>query len=138
MTKSKTISNNIIVCACGCDLPLLEFDNRVRARKYIHGHNGRRISEKHHMWKGGRTISSKGYVLIRVEGHPKAYAHGHYIQEHDLVMERSLGRYLYDYEVVHHKDGNRQNNNIENLELMTRGEHSAYHKVLNDWRDQKP
>ena len=137
MTKSKTILNNIIVCACGCDLALLEFDNRGRSRRYIHGHNERGApSEKHHMWKGGRMISTHGYVLVRAQGHPKAYSHGHYMQEHILVMEKHIGRYLDNNEVVHHKDGNRQNNNIENLELMTRSQHMVYHRA-SDWRDQK-
>lgn len=47
--------------------------------------------------------------------------------EHRLVMESYLGRKLEDHEVVHHIDGNGMNNKIENLQLMTRSEHSRHH-----------
>lgn len=40
-----------------------------------------------------------------------------YAWEHRMVMGEHLGRRLYDFENVHHKDGNRQNNALENLEL---------------------
>ena len=49
------------------------------------------------------------------------------VYEHILVMERHLGRRLRGDEVVHHKDGNRSNNAIDNLELTTRSEHSRKH-----------
>lgn len=42
-------------------------------------------------------------------------------------MENTLGRYLESNEVVHHKDGNKNNNSIDNLEVMTRGNHTKHH-----------
>lgn len=47
--------------------------------------------------------------------------------EHRLVMEQYLGRKLKRTEVVHHKDGNKLNNAIENLELMSLSDHSRMH-----------
>jgi len=44
-----------------------------------------------------------------------------------IMMERVLGRELSENEVVHHKDGNSANNNIENLQVMTRGVHTSHH-----------
>ncbi len=67
-----------------------------------------------------RWVSSTrdGYVLrVAPDGHPHARQDGS-ILEHRLVMEQALGRYLEEWEVVHHKDGNRQNNVWENLELL--------------------
>jgi len=52
---------------------------------------------------------------------------GKRIDEHRLIMEAHLGRKLSFNEVVHHKDGDKKNNKIENLELMSRAEHSKYH-----------
>ena len=47
--------------------------------------------------------------------------------EHRYIMEQYLGRKLNRYEVVHHKDGNKRNNDIENLVLMSLSEHSKEH-----------
>lgn len=65
-----------------------------------------------------------GYVCVK-SNHPKNYE-GYYY-EHLLIMENHINRYLEDNEIVHHKDGNRANNQIENLELMTRSEHGKLH-----------
>ena len=83
-------------------------------------------------WKGGRVIDKGGYVLLKTETHPHADKHG-YIREHRLVMERSLGRYLKPKEVVHHKNGQRADNRIENLELF---DHNGTHMAL-EWTGRK-
>lgn len=66
-------------------------------------------------WKGGRRIEG-GYVLIYMPIHPRAKKNG-YVREHTLVMEQKLGRYLIKGENVHHINGNKQDNRVENLEL---------------------
>ncbi len=48
--------------------------------------------------------------------------------EHRNVMEQHLGRKLESEEVVHHIDGNQQNNNIPNLQLMTQSDHMILHR----------
>ena len=47
---------------------------------------------------------------------------------HRILMEKILGRKLREDEVVHHKDGIRGNNNIDNLEVMTISEHIKLHR----------
>lgn len=69
-----------------------------------------------------RSHTHEGYVRLRLPlGDPlRPMADGEgYILEHRLVMAESLGRLLLPTETVHHKDGNRTNNDIDNLELRT-------------------
>jgi len=72
-------------------------------------------------WKGGRR-ESDGYIQIWVDPddffYPMAGGQG-CVPEHRLVMAKSLNRCLLPWEVVHHKDGTRNNNMLENLELIT-------------------
>lgn len=79
-------------------------------------------------WRGGRTIDSNGYILIRKPSHPFANHHG-YVFEHRLVMEKHLGRYLLQEEVVHHINGIPDDNRIENLELFKNNNiHISFHE----------
>lgn len=85
-----------------------------------------RSGSKNPSWNGGRRLTRDGYVLIYCPDHPAAPARSGCVPEHRLVMERKLGRYLAKNEVVHHIDGNRQNNVAENLRLyQSNGQHLA-------------
>ena len=77
---------------------------------------------KHKDWKGGRTIDEKGYVRLRNRSQLSLYEY-----EHRKVLEEVLGRKLGKKEVVHHVDGNRLNNDIDNLRIMDRAEHTRFH-----------
>lgn len=74
-------------------------------------------------WSGGRSIDpTDGYVRIHMPGHPMASPNG-YVREHRLVMSEHLGRMLEPSEVIHHINGDRTDNRIENLDLMSQAEH---------------
>lgn len=79
-------------------------------------------------WRGGRSLKD-GYVILRMPEHPNAFPNG-YFPEHRLVMEKKLGRYLEQAEVVHHINGNKQDNRIENLVVTTHHLHGKEH-----WKD---
>jgi len=82
--------------------------------------------EKCPNWKGGRKINRKGHVLILKKGHPLADKNG-YVLEHRYIMCEHLGRILRKDEIVHHKNGVKTDNRIENLEIMTNAEHTILH-----------
>ena len=79
--------------------------------------------EKSSNWKGGKYINTDGYVMVYV-GNEK------YQYEHILVMEKHLGRKLKRNEIPHHVDESfkgKSNNDLSNLELMTKSDHVKHH-----------
>jgi 5-methylcytosine-specific restriction endonuclease McrA len=74
-------------------------------------------------WKGGRKVRRDGYIFVVVQDDHPAPAYTKpsglkYSLEHRHVMEQHLDRFLHPTEVVHHIDGNRSNNSIDNLALL--------------------
>lgn len=72
----------------------------------------------------GFSLKPSGYIEITM-GENKGR------MQHTLIMEKHIGRRLYANECVHHKNRIRNDNRIENLELMTRSEHARYHACEN-------
>lgn len=73
-----------------------------------------------------RRVSCGKYYAIYCADHPRAWTTG-FIYEHTLFMECMLGRFLERYEVVHHDDEDKRNNEPSNLVLHTRAGHAAEH-----------
>src|SRR3990167_4342364 len=78
--------------------------------------------ENNPAWKGGKYKDARGYVLVWLKlsnpFYPMAQAKHGYVKEHRLIMAKHLGRCLQRQEVVHHKNGVRDDNRLENLQLF--------------------
>lgn len=133
------------LCGCGERTELATVTRRYKNGKlytvenqpkdYIKGHapNVAR-GEKSPFFIKGPTRNSNGYMCVYRPNHPRANKGRVY--EHIVVMEEYLGRGLLWYgardprsEVVHHKNGVRTDNRIENLEVMTQEEHTRLHRL---------
>jgi hypothetical protein len=119
------------LCECGCGQPTLlatytspkSGSTRGQPLRFLPRHH---IKGTTHPRYKGRTISG-GYAFIFVPDHPYANKHG-CVQEHRLVVERLIGRYLRPEEVVHHDNEDKQDNRPENLILCdSNGEHLRLH-----------
>lgn len=84
---------------------------------------------------GHIKIRADGYICVYCPDHPMATKDG-YVMEHILIMEKAIGRYITRDEVVHHKNHKRDDNRLENLELMKFKEHSALH-MKERWQKRK-
>ena len=87
--------------------------------------NKKRSGKNHPNWKGGRR-KEMGYIRIYKPNHP--FCSNKLVQEHRLLMEKSLGRYLQSNEVVHHKNNIKYDNRLENLLLMNKSTHMSLHR----------
>ena len=81
-------------------------------------------------WKGGEAKHGSGYIQVKCPEHPNANRRG-YILKHRLVMSEHLGRALKEDELVHHIDGNKLNNDIKNLQLVTSKAKESFQIVQN-------
>lgn len=102
----------------GCHQPFMARLNSVkRGYGYFCSHA---CSFRKYQWKGGRRIDDHGYVKIYDKN-------GRYRREHRVVMEQFIGRPLNPSEIIHHKNGDKTDNRIENLEITNKVAHSSHH-----------
>lgn len=102
-------------CECGKEKIVISSDLNINS---THGCGDviHRQGENSTWWRGGRRKNMNGYIEIKMWGHPNSFKNG-YVCEHVYIMSQLLGRPLTKDETVHHKNGIRDDNSPENLEL---------------------
>jgi HNH endonuclease len=91
-------------------------DGSIKDNKKFYSNEWSKLGKKRH----------NGYIYIRYRKHPNSDCDG-WIGEHRLVMENSIRRYLETYEHIHHKNEDRADNRIENLEIHSNSSHYLEH-----------
>lgn len=107
-----------------CEWCRNEFKKRRPEQRFCNRSHSKmgRTGERNNGWKGGRGVHKQsGRVLVLRDGK--------HVQEHRVLMNAPPDM------IVHHKDGDKTNNAIENLELMSRSEHTRLHNYLSPRRD---
>jgi len=108
-------------CKCGKELSTNKTKTGLCRKCFLSQAKGKNAMN----WQGGKK-KNNGYVMIYNPKHKYSDQQG-YVREHRLVMEKHIGRYLEKHEVVHHKNGARNDNRIENLELLSKIDHDRHH-----------
>lgn len=90
-------------------------------------HSTELLEKNLHRSRGGKQeFLSEGYVRVSLPNHPKA-SHTGSVHRYVLVMENYLGRYLREGELVHHINGIKTDDRIENLKIVSACEHARIH-----------
>jgi hypothetical protein len=112
--------------SCGC----LKLET---SSKNLKEYNKYRAERNKIVLRGKAHRNADGYIEIYNPDHPKRIlSRKPYMLEHILVMEKYLGRYLLPGEIIHHKNGIRGDNRIENLELRLNNNHPSGQSIQND------
>jgi hypothetical protein len=122
-TKVIRLSKSFVLgfCCCGCGTEIPIRSKMQILQKFTHGHNFKNTKgENSTNFKNSRYVNSEGYVIV--------YRNSKLVKEHRWIYEQYYNCCLLSITQLHHIDGNRQNNSIENLEPVYNGIHKhKYH-----------
>lgn len=127
----RTKYKKVPLCACGCGQKVKRNFWDTKYNTYLQGHYSRpkelnklmgemRKGQNNPNWKGGEITKPDGRVMVYVGA-------GKYQYRARYLMEQQLSRKLFSTEVVHHINGDKTDDRLENLKLITFSEHSVLH-----------
>lgn len=116
--KSASKKHQFTGCCTNC------YGQNRRPKKMLS--NGILIRPDGYVYRHIRTFSSSDLEIISA----MRLNNGIYVPEHRAIVAIHIGRPLLDTESVHHIDGNKQNNDIDNLLLYDRNDHSKEHSAI--------
>lgn len=114
--KKSEVAKKLDIAGCYLDVLFKKFNIKKKSREYKNNPH----------WQGGVIFDGKR-KLIYCKEHPNPDFLGRYVYEYRLIIEKNLGRLLKKKEIVHHINNDVTDNRIENLEVMSQGEHCKKH-----------
>ncbi len=110
--------------SCGCKKR--HSPSSATRLKMSQSRDGKYRGENSPNWKGGKIRDAFGYILVKLQPDDFFYsmidARG-YVKEHRLIVAQSIGRNLHLWEIVHHKNHIRDDNRLDNLQLISDDKH---------------
>lgn len=116
------------ICLCGCGQfvqPTVHRWYQGRSLRFVPHHQSR--GKYHGHYKGGQ-IKAKGYIWFLRPDHPRR-TRRNYVKRCWLVMEEAIGRPLKPGELIHHKNGVKTDDRLENLEISDLVQHGKTHNA---------
>lgn len=92
--------------------------------------NSGRLAQAAYNWQGGQ-IKRNGYIFIRRPEHPNAIMGG-YVKRARLILEHEMGGYIDEALQIHHINKVKDDDQLENLQLLSRSEHRRLHTKHRD------
>jgi HNH endonuclease len=111
-------TSRLVPCQCKCGELIKEYTKHGKKARFKYGHHLRK--ERNPNWIGGKHKSCEGYIRERI-------GNNEYYQQHRLIWELSNNCCLLPNILIHHKNGIKDDNRIENLEPLTPKQHKFYH-----------
>lgn len=105
----------------------VRWEKRLYCSKRCAGKNTPVVTGPDHpLWRGGKTVTAQGYIAYTNSPHNREFA--------GMTVHRAVAQAGADYELcskdhVHHRDGNKRNNDAKNLLVLSASEHAKYHAI---------